>query len=152
MITDRTASDVSLAKTLRAKLQSGQTLSDAEISILERGALTINTLNRIEEKQAELKGLLNRAGYYNTPIVNKSWTYQGFFNETEFKRLLNNLNVLRTAFFVFSDTPETPPISFDYNDINSLEKILFDLETMLNDMKSRYRECGTIYCGEENEK
>ena len=151
MITDRTASDVSLAKTLRAKVQSGQTLSDAEISIMERGTITINTLNRIENKQAELKKLLANEGYYNTPIQNKTWGYTKYFKENEFRRILNNLNVLRSAFFVYADTPGTPPISFHYENINALEKVLFDIETMLNDMIDRFRECGTFECGEENE-
>lgn len=152
MITDRTASDVSLAKTLRAKLQSGQTLSEAEISIMERGTMTINTLNRIENKQAELKRLLANEGYYKTPIQNKTWEYTKYFKESEFQRILNNLNVLRNAFFVYADTPGTPPISFHYENINALEKVLFDIETMLNDMIDRFRECGTFECGEENEK
>ena len=151
MITDRTANDVSLAKTLRAKLQSGQSLSDAEISIMERGTMTINTLNRIENKQAELKELLENVGYYNTPIQNKTWEYTECFKENEFQRILNNLNVLRNAFFVYTDTPGTPPISFHYENINALEKVLFDIEAMLNDMIDRFRECGTFECGEENE-
>lgn len=151
MITDRTASDVSLAKTLRAKLQSGQPLSNAEISILERGTMTINTLNRIENKQAELKELLANEGYYNTPIQNKMWEHTEYFKENEFRRILDNLNVLRNAFFVYADTPSTPPISFHYENINALEKVLFDIETMLNDMIDRFRECGTFECGEENE-
>lgn len=151
MITDRTASDVSLAKTLRAKVQSGQTLSEAEISIMERGTMTINTLNRIENKQAELKRLLASEGYYNTPIQNKTWKYTGYFKESEFQRILNNLNVLRNAFFVYVDTPGTPPISFHYENINALEKVLFDIETMLNDMIDRFKECGAFECGEENE-
>ena len=151
MITDRTASDVSFAKTLRAKLQSGQTLSDAEFSILERGALTIKTLNRIENKQAELKELLANEGYYNTPIQNKTWEYTEYFNKNEFQRILNNLNMLRNAFFVYAVTPSTPPISFHHENINALEKVLFDIETMLNDMIDRFRECGTFECGEANE-
>lgn len=151
MITDRTANDVSLAKTLRAKLQSGQSLSDAETSIMERGTMTINTLNRIENKQVELKELLGNKGYYNTPIQNKTWEYTECFKENDFQRILNNLNVLRNAFFVYTDTPGTPLVSFRYENINALEKVLFDIETMLNDMIGRFRECGTFECGEENE-
>lgn len=150
MIYNRTSEDVSLSKMYREKLQKGETLSESQIATLERGTMTINTLNRIEEKQAELKGLLNNMGYWNTNITNKSWGYSDIFSKTEFQRIINNLNILRNAFFVFSDTPKTPPISFHYEDINSLEKILFDIDVMINDVKSRYRECGTFECGEEN--
>lgn len=152
MIHNRTSEDVSLSKTYREKLQNGETLSESQIATLERGTMTINTLNRIEEKQTELKGLLNDMGYWNTNITNKSWDYSDIFSKTEFQRIINNLNTLRNAFFVFSYTPETPPVSFHYEDINSLEKILFDIDVMINDVKSRYRECGTFYCGEVNEK
>ena len=113
--------------------------------------MTINTLNRIETKQEELKNLFNDMGYYNTPIQNKTWEYTECFKENELQRILNNLNVLRNAFFVYTDTPGTPPISFHYENINALEKVLFDIETMLNDMIDRFRECGTFECGEENE-
>ena len=38
------------------------------------------------------------------------------------------------------------------DDINALEKILFDLDVMINDVKSHYRECGTFEsgCGESS--
>ena len=151
MIFDRTAADVEAAKSIRLnKVQKGEALTGDDIAVLERGTMTTVTLNRIEEKQAELKELLNDAGYYNTDISSRVWGYTDIFNITEFKRLLGNLNVLKAAFFVYSGTPETPYVSFGFEDINSLEKILFDLETMIGDMKIRYRQCGTFECGEVN--
>ena len=151
MIFDRTASDVEKAKQIRLnKVQKGVVLTNADVDALERGTMTINTLNRIENKQAELKELLANEGYYDTPIQNKVWEYTEYFNESNFQRILNNLNVLRNAFFVYVDTPGTPPISFHYENVNALEKVLFDIETMLNDMIGRFRECGTFECGEEN--
>lgn len=151
MIHNRTAEDVALAKTYRQKLQTGESLSESEIATMERGTLTINTLNRIENKQEELKGLLNAMGYWNTPITNKTWAYTDIFNEAEFQRIIGNTDILRRAFFVYADTPSTPQVSYHYEDINSLEKILFDLDVMINDVKSRYRQCGTFECGEVNE-
>ena len=88
-------------------------------------------------------------GYWNTPITNKAWGENDIFNVDEFQRIIDNTNVLRRAFFVYKDTPNTPPISYYWDDINSLEKILYDLDVMINDVKSNYRECGTFYCGEE---
>jgi hypothetical protein len=67
----------------------------------------------------------------------------------EFERILKNTDALRDAFFVFSETPPTPPVSFHYEDINALEKILHDLDVMINDVKTHYRECGTFECGED---
>ena len=149
MIFDRTQNDVDTAILLRnTKVKNFETLTESDIATLEKGTLTINTLNRIESKQEELKNLFNEMGYWNTSITNKTWGENDIFNEDEFKRILDNANVLRQAFFVYKDTPNTPPISFYWNDINALEKILYDLDVMINDVKSNYRECGTFESGE----
>ena len=152
MIFDRTQNDVDTAILLRdTKVKKFETLTESDIETLERGTLTINTLNRIETKQEELKNLFNDIGYWNTSIITKVWNENDIFNVDDFQRILNNTNTLRKAFFVYKDTPNTPPISYYWDDINALEKILFDLDVMINDVKSHYRECGTFECGEENE-
>ena len=150
MIFDRTQNDVSSAISLRnEKVKNFQELTESEVLILENGTMTINTLNRIEEKQAELKNLFNDMGYWDTPIKNKSWDHTQIFDSAEFQRIIDNTNILRRAFFVYLDTPGTPPVSYHFEDINSLEKILYDLDVMINDIKSLYKECGAFECGEE---
>ena len=149
MITNRTQYDVDAAILLRdTKVKNFEALTETEIATLEKGTLTINTLNRIEEKQEDLKGILNDMGYWNTPITNKVWGENDIFNVVDFQRILDNTNVLRNAFFVHKDTPNTPPISYHWQDINALEKILYDIDVMINDVKSHYRECGTFESGE----
>ena len=158
MIFDRTQNDVDTAIRLRNEkvkfdpitMQpiNPEELTESEIATLEKGTITYNTLNRIENKQDELKNLFNDMGYWNTPITNKVWGENDIFNVDEFQRIIDNTNVLRQAFFVYKDTPYTPPISYHYNDINALEKILYDLDVMINDIKSHYRECGTFESGE----
>lgn len=152
MIIDRIQADVDQAVKIRnEKVKTFQSLTESEITTLERGLLTTNTINRIEEKQAELKNLLNELGYYDTQITNKTWgaTEDEFFYEEDFQRIIDNENILRNAFFLYNDTPNTPNISYHYEDINSLEKILVDLDVMINDVKSNYRECGNFTCGED---
>ena len=149
MIFDRTQNDVDTAIFLRnEKVKKFEELTESEIAILEKGTITYNTLNRIEDKQEELKNLFNDMGYWNTPITSKVWGENDIFNVDEFQRIIDNINVLRNAFFVYKNTPNTPPISYHYNDINALEKILYDLDVMINDVKSHYRECGTFESGE----
>lgn len=149
MIYDRTKADVDASLSIRAEyIQQGAELTAEQVEQLERGTITINTLNRIENKQKSLKGLFNAMGYWNTPTTNKEWQYTDIFDEVNFQRIIDNLNILRNAFFVFKNTSKTPPVSYHYEDINSLEKILFDLDVMINDVKSRYRRCGTFRCGE----
>ena len=149
MIFDRTQNDVDTAIRLRKeKVQNFQELTENEIAILEKGMLTINTLNRIEEKLEDLKGILNDMGYWNTPITNKVWGENDIFNVDEFQRILDNTNILRQAFFVYKNTPNTPPISYYWDDINALEKILYDLDVMISNVKADYRYCGEFECGE----
>ena len=82
MIYDRVQADIDTALIIRKKLQQGETLTEAEIGVLERGTLTINTLNRIEQKQAELIEIFNLLGYWNTNgIENKEWKYTGYFKQ-----------------------------------------------------------------------
>ena len=150
MIFNRTQDDITEAFRIRnEKVKNFTELTEDEVEILEKGTMTINTLNRIEQKQEELKNLFNFMGYWNTPIITKVWDYTKIFNVSEFQRIIYNLDVLRNAFFVYNSTPITPPVSYHFNDINSLEKILYDLDIMINDVKSHYRRCGTFECGEE---
>ena len=158
MIFDRTQNDVDTAIVLiNEKVRfdpiamqpiNPEELTESEIATLEKGTMTYNTINRIETKQEELKNLFNDMGYWNTPITNKVWGENDIFNVDEFQRIIDNTNVLRETFFVYKDTPNTPNISYHYNDINALEKILYDLDVMINDVKSHYRECGTFESGE----
>lgn len=151
MIFDRTQTDVDNAKMLRSgKVQNFIELTSGEIETLERGTLTINAINRIEDKQSELKGIINDIGYWNTPILNKSWGYSNIFYTEEFQRILSNADTLRDAFFVYTDTPNTPIVSYKYDTLNNIEKILVDIENIITNMTSRFRECNTFECGEVN--
>ena len=158
MIFDRTQNDVDTARIIRNEKvkfdpvtmqpTNLDELTPSELETLTKGTFNYTDLNRIEAKQEELKTLFNNMGYWNTPITNKTWGENDIFNVDEFQRILDNTNVLRQAFFVYKATPNTPPISYYWDDINSLEKILYDLDVMINDVKNLYRECGTFYCGE----
>ena len=150
MIYNRTASDVENAKTLRGLLQAGNTLTNEQISALERGSCTVNMLNRIENKQAELAAILS--GYaYMVHIENKTdWQNEEIFTHQHHQRLINNLDKLKAAYYIYSSTPITPTYMYDFQSANDIEKILEDIENMIEDMKSRFRECGTFECGEVN--
>ena len=153
MIYTRTANDVKEAIRLREeKVQKGVGLTEKEADTLERGMLTINTLNRIEGKQKELVQIFNSMGYWNVAIVNKTWKQrkEDIFTEADFQRIVNNCEMLKEAFYIFSDTPKKPKAEYSYKTFNALEKILFDLEKMTEDIKKYYRKSGTFQSGEEN--
>jgi hypothetical protein len=151
MIYDRTQADVDEAVRIRKeKVQNFEDLTEEDIRILERGTLTINTLNRIEEKQEELKNLFAEDFYFSEAMEHKSWTYTDYFKKSDFDRISKNLDSLKEAYFTYASTPDTPNNNYTkFETINDIEKILYDLDIMINDVKSNYRECGTIECGED---
>ena len=147
MIFDRTQNDVDAAISLRNKKVKGfESLTSEEISTLERGTITINTLNRIENKQTEIAELLSQLSI-NVEIENKNWEEKQIFNQAEFQRILDNLNVLVKSFCVYSNTPNIPKISYHFEDITAIEKILFDLEELYNKALKSFLYCGTAHCG-----
>ena len=151
MIFDRTAETVKEALRIREeKVKTNQELTAEEIEILNRGFLTTTTLNRIEAKQRELKEMFNLAGYWNLIVTNKEWIYSEIFDAPNFQRILSNLTALKEAFFQYVDTPQTPSVSYNFDVVNNIEKILYDLEQIYIDMQNKYRECGTFECGEES--
>nr|DAG28536.1 MAG TPA: hypothetical protein [Caudoviricetes sp.] len=151
MIFDRTQTDVNTAKTLiETKVKKFITLTDAETATLERGTLTINTLNRIENKLAELQTLLNSMGYFTEEFTSTTWTYSDYFHQADFDKMLNSLNKLKNAFFV--SVTDVPNDNYrQYQTINAVEKILYDIERLIGVMKNNYRKCGTFECGVKGE-
>ena len=83
----------------------------------------------------------------NVKIENKNWEETQIFNRAEFQRILDNLNVLVKNFCVYSNTPNVPQISYHFEDINAIEKILFDLEELYNKALKSFIYCGTTHCG-----
>ena len=109
MIFNRTQQDVEKALQIRdEKVKKFVPLDESEIATLEKGILTINTLNRIEEKQQELKDLFIQDAYFVGDIYNKTWVYTDLFKQEDFDRILENIETLKKAYFVYKDTPEIP--------------------------------------------
>ena len=151
MIVDRTFNDVAEADTLRKKIQAGDALTTEEQAQFERGACTITMLNRINAKINELEDLLNGYAYMvDATLYADSKAYNGLLTAVEYNNIFANLNKLKTAFYIYPTTPNTPAYLYDFQSANNIEKILVDIESMITDMTSRFRECNTFECGEVN--
>ena len=149
MIYDRTIADVEGAQVIiETKVKAFLPLTEDEINTLERGVMTIGTLNRIEAKQNEVKQLLNKEGYYGGAFENKTWEVGDYFMESDLVRLANNTALLRKYIAVYSNTPQSPKAEYHFEEINKMEKILVDLEQIVAEMKTKYRRCNTFRCGE----
>lgn len=148
MIFDRTLSDAKQAVTIREeKVKRGKNLTADDIYILSRGFVSVGDLNRIESKQEALKAVFNEMGYYNTPTINKLWNEESYFFKTDLERIVKNNEILRKAYYIFASTPTDARPKAYFEDLNKIEKMLYDLDQMANDMKSRFKKCGTFNCG-----
>lgn len=148
MITDRTQFDVKKAKSIiEEKVKKFIELTSAEEKTLERGTVTINTINRIEDKQAEIQKILNDMGYWNVSIFNKKWNFGDVFRQSDLDRIVENNSMLRSAFYALKDSPVNAIGKYHYSEFNSLERILLDIFTNIEYTINRYRRCGNFNCG-----
>ena len=149
MIYDRTQKDVNSAlEIFRTKIDKNIELTEDDIAILERGMATLNTINRIENKQIELQQIIKNMLYGDAEISNKTWDDTQFFYKEDLERIVNNTANLRKTFYVFADTPENPRPEYHYREFNLIERILSDIELMIEYVKNNYKECGNFECGE----
>lgn len=148
MIYDRTQEDIHNARILiEEKVKKFVSLNDDEINLLEKACITVNTLNRIEDKIAESKDILQKMGYYSKPFISKNWDSTKIFTDLDFKRITDNISELVKAFFVYSDTPDIPEPVYHFTNINDMEKILYDMERKAKEIKSEYLICGEYISG-----
>lgn len=150
MIIDRTSADESNAITLRGKIQLGQTLTDAEKALFERGACTITMLNRIESAQAYVKAFFDKNAY-TLGVTNKTWTDEQIFTYLDYQRLLSNLATLkegfRKLFYVTPSMPNVPTYIYGYKEANDIEKILAELDGIMTELQKGFKKCGTFVSG-----
>ena len=151
MIFNRTQEDVNNAIKIREeKIKKFISLTDEELAILERGIITINTLNRIEDKQEELKNLFEEAGY-NLDLIIKKWEVKDFFTELDWQNWFDNFQTIKENIPLYDNMPEIPNatnLKIDYKIMNDIEKFLYLVEEFYEKIKSMYVYSGTIYSGQ----
>jgi hypothetical protein len=59
------------------------------------------------------------------------------------------LRALIKAYYKYTTTPAIPNSILIYSGVNDVEKILVDIESILDNMILNFRQCGTFECGEE---
>lgn len=145
MITNRTTVDVKDAIILRKR---GAPFSSAEQNTLERGMVTINTLNRVERKQTDVRLRLAGMGYYSQALTNKTWRLGEYFKESDLSRLIDNDKRLKDAFYIKAGTQQSMRPEYSIATFNALEKWLADMEDIANYIDDNCMECDTFWCGE----
>lgn len=160
LIYDRTKSDETASAAIRKSYQTlgnWSGLTDAEKAQLERGTLTYNTLNRVESAVKTLAAALTAAGYpvEVTPVLkgskaeDREWQEGDIVRRAQWTTYLDNVQKLRDAYYTLAETGELPKPEdkLDYRGANNIEKILADIDLLIDCMKASYRRCGTFRAG-----
>lgn len=160
LVYDRAEDDVTSSAAIRKSYQTlgnWSGLTDAEKAQLERGTLTYNTLNRVESAVKTLAAALTAAGYpvEVTPVLkggkaeDREWQEGDIVRRAQWTTYLGNVQRLRDAYYTLAETGElpTPEDKLGYAGANTIEKVLADIDLLLDGMKSIYRRAGTFSAG-----
>lgn len=160
LIYDRTESDETASAAIRKSYQTlgnWSGLTDAERAQLERGTLTYNTLNRVESAVKTLAAALTSAGYpvEITPVLkgskaeDREWQEGDIVRRAQWTTFLDNVQKLRDAYYTLAETGQLPKPEdkLGYVGANTIEKVLTDIDLLIDCMKSSYRRCGTFRAG-----
>ena len=162
LVYDRTAEDVAEVRRLLAKLdpETGDGLTAAEQAKWDaglRGTYNYTDLNRVELAVKTLAAALTAAGYpvEITPVLkggkaeDRECQEGDVLYRPQWTTYLANVQALRDAYYTLAETGElpAPEDKLKYTGANTIEKVLADIDLLLDGMKSIYRRAGTFTAG-----
>lgn len=140
--TDRTFQDVERAQMLfDKKYENLSETEKEEWSSGLKGCLNYTDLNRIEENTLFLSLV------FEVDIETKSWSVGEIPTAKDYKRIKDNVDLVRNLCVVYEETPETPEEPLNtFKKYNDLEKILEDIYLIIQ--SNFYYYCGELYSGD----
>ena len=124
LITDRTAQDVSAGT--------------------EKGFYNVSDVQRVNSYIQYLSDVLGLNLTVTDVSLGKTLT------RAQMDAILNNINTIRAAWYVASDTPQTPiAVNWDYVKANNIEKILLALDEFYQSVQIDKLYSGTFRAGHQ---
>lgn len=82
-------------------------------------------------------------------VVSREWRESDIVRLSQWRQYLANVQALRDAYYTLGETGQLPDAAdrLDYIGANNIEKILADIDLLIDCMKSSYRRCGTFQAG-----
>jgi hypothetical protein len=152
LITDRTQADVDRWKALRDKGLAGMSSAEQAEWLGEmKGRYAHTDMNRVENAVAEVARQLRNLGYDVPSLFLKTdWTVRSVPTREDFDRYFGNVETLRGVLPLPATTPKTPTTEtrLNYAAANDLEKILVDVDTMVQKLVSARYYAGDIFAGD----
>ena len=155
LVTDRTEADYRHWEELRNK--GFLNMTDEEraewLTGNMKGSYNKGDLNRVGECLNFLHDKLNEAGYITYPLTftaKTNWTVASIPTADDLTYYLKCVSNIRKALTLFANTPPAPTDTgtLSIDEANNIEKILIDVETLINNMLSARYFCGDLYAGE----
>ena len=114
------------------------------------GHYDITDLNRVGEAMYYIAGRLRSCGWDIEVSPRTDWVWTDQATPAAAQRYLNNLRKIRKALVLFATTPEVPTGDRPFNaqEANDIEKILVDVEDMVERTMASWYYCGDLYAGE----
>ena len=155
LITDRTTADFARWEYLRNKGFENMTVIErAEwLTGNMKGAYNKSDLNRVGEALNYLRDRLATAGYisYTTNFNAKTnWNISSIPTAEDLTYYLKCVSNIREAMAQFESTPPAPTDTGALNieEANNIEKILIDVEILINNMLAARHYSGDVFAGE----
>lgn len=107
-------------------------------------------LNRVGEAMQYVAARLRSCGWDVDVSPRTDWKWTDCVTLAEARRYLRNLRKIREALVLFSSTPPLPDSARPFNaeEANNIEKILLDVEAMIQLTIDGYLFSGELYSGE----
>lgn len=157
LVFDRTQEDVDALEAFYAAVQAGTaSLEDMDLASA-KGAYNVSDLNRVTQAMEYLHGRLTEYGYLSgyvpVEIMHRDGTKDVTWREDDeditvdkLEEYLSNVRALRSVFPTLPSTPEAPADmeALTVEDANAIERILYDLETVINAMRGALLRAGQV--------
>lgn len=155
LITDRTQADYERWKYLRDKGFANMTDSERAEWLADdlKGAYHKSDLNRVGEALNHLRDRLAITGYitYETNFTARTtWTVSSIPTSDDLRNYLRYVSNIREALSQFDTTPPAPTYTgtLSIDEANNIEKILIDIEILIENMLAFRIYSGEVMAGE----
>lgn len=169
LITDRTEADFDRAIALAGKGWDAMTDAEkAEWSVNLKGAYNISDIIRVTAAMEYLTDLLRGYGYnvdyqpvaitHADGTTDTTWQETDELTYSQLERYRLNVAAVRAALAMLPTTPDTPARivassvgatdGLTWSGANDIERILLDVEQLINNMAAAWYYSGDLYAGE----
>ena len=116
----------------------------ADVGVTAKGFYNTSDIARINSYISYLSDVLELGLTVNNVTLGQKLT------RAQMQSIIDNINAIREAWYVASDTPNTPqPFNWDYEKANNIEKILLALDEFYQSVQIDKLYSGTFRAGHQ---